>query len=64
MRHFLIAFLAALFGVTTLAAKTLDVYLIDVEGGKALLIVSPVGESMLIDAGFPGSRDIETESRR
>ncbi|MBZ5622588.1 MAG: MBL fold metallo-hydrolase [Acidobacteriia bacterium] len=36
------------------AAKTLDVYDIDVEGGKSVLIVSPSGESMLIDAGWPG----------
>ena len=31
--------------------------LIDVEGGQATLVVSPSGESMLIDAGFPGARD-------
>jgi len=36
------------------AAKTLDVYDIDVEGGKCVLIVSPSGESMLIDVGWPG----------
>lgn len=33
---------------------TLDMIAIDTEGGKALLILSPAGESMLIDAGFPG----------
>jgi len=32
---------------------TLDVYVIDTEGGKSLLVVSPAGESMLVDAGFP-----------
>jgi competence protein ComEC len=37
------------------AAKTLDMYAVDVEGGKALLIVSPSGQSMLLDAGNPGS---------
>jgi len=36
------------------AAKTLDVYDIDVEGGKSVLIVSPSGESMLFDVGWPG----------
>jgi competence protein ComEC len=36
------------------AAKTMTVYFIDVEGGQATLIVSPEGESMLIDAGWPG----------
>ena len=36
------------------AAKPLDVYLIDVEGGKCVLVVSPSGESLLYDAGWPG----------
>jgi beta-lactamase superfamily II metal-dependent hydrolase len=36
------------------AAKTLDIYFIDVEGGQATLIVSPSGESLLVDAGWPG----------
>lgn len=39
------------------ATKTLDIYFIDVEGGAATLIVTPLGESMLIDSGFPGDRD-------
>ena len=42
---------------TLLGAETLDMIIIDTEGGKALLIVSPAGESMLIDAGFPGYND-------
>ncbi len=45
--------LAVLFASILPAAKTLDVYVIDVEGGKSVLIVSPAGESMLIDAGWP-----------
>ena len=36
------------------AAKTLEMYVIDTEGGKALLLISPSGQSMLIDGGFPG----------
>jgi hypothetical protein len=39
------------------AADTLDMCVIDTEGGKALLIVSPAGQSMWIDAGFPGYKD-------
>src|ERR1700716_3437704 len=39
------------------ASKTLDIYFIDVEGGAATLIVTPLGESLLIDTGFPGERD-------
>jgi competence protein ComEC len=37
--------------------RTLDIYFIDVEGGAATLIVTPLGESLLIDSGFPGDRD-------
>jgi beta-lactamase superfamily II metal-dependent hydrolase len=33
---------------------TLDIYFIDVEGGQSTLVVTPRGESLLIDAGFPG----------
>jgi competence protein ComEC len=39
------------------APKGLDIYFIDVEGGAATLIVTPAGESLLIDTGFPGERD-------
>jgi competence protein ComEC len=35
----------------------LDIYWIDVEGGAATLIVTPLGESVLIDTGNPGHRD-------
>jgi competence protein ComEC len=37
---------------TTLSARSLDIYFIDVEGGQATLIVTPAGESLLIDAGY------------
>ncbi len=33
--------------------KRLDFYFIDVEGGAATLIVTPQGESLLIDSGYP-----------
>ncbi len=36
------------------AAKNLEVYFIDVEGGQATLVVPPGGDSLLIDAGWPG----------
>lgn len=32
---------------------TLDIYFIDVEGGAATLLVTPAGESILIDSGYP-----------
>jgi beta-lactamase superfamily II metal-dependent hydrolase len=58
----LIAPLAALLGAAP-PARSLDIYTIDVEGGKSVLIVSPSGESMLIDVGWPSSanRDASTE---
>jgi len=45
------------FTSITAQARTLDVYWIDVEGGAATLIVTPAGESVLIDTGNPGERD-------
>jgi beta-lactamase superfamily II metal-dependent hydrolase len=58
MRLVLAVLLSTLFASVLPAAKTLDVYTIDVEGGKSVLIVSPSGETMLFDAGWPalGSR--------
>src|SRR4051812_23924873 len=38
-------------------SKTLDFYWIDSEGGGSTLIVTPAGESVLIDTGNPGGRD-------
>src|SRR3954449_6038287 len=36
------------------AAKNLEVYSIDVEGGQSTLMVSPSGESLLVDTGWAG----------
>jgi competence protein ComEC len=44
-------------GVSVAAArptKPLQIYFIDVEGGQATLVVSPAGQSLLIDTGWPG----------
>ena len=35
------------------ASKPLQVYFVDVEGGQSTLFVSPSGQSMLIDTGWP-----------
>jgi len=35
-------------------ARSLSIYFIDTEGGASTLIVTPAGESVLVDAGFPG----------
>ena len=34
--------------------QTLQIFFIDVEGGQATLFVTPAGQSMLIDTGWPG----------
>jgi competence protein ComEC len=34
-----------------------DLYFIDVEGGAATLLVTPAGESVLIDSGYPGNQN-------
>ncbi len=37
---------------TLASAKSLEIFFIDVEGGQSTLIVSPSGQSLLIDAGY------------
>jgi competence protein ComEC len=37
--------------------RSLEIYWVDVEGGAATLIVTPAGEAVLVDTGFPGGRD-------
>jgi beta-lactamase superfamily II metal-dependent hydrolase len=46
---FMVAGAAALSA--EVAPRTLDIYRIDVEGGAATLVVTPSGESMLVDTG-------------
>jgi beta-lactamase superfamily II metal-dependent hydrolase len=47
--------LAANAAAQTRASKSLQIYVVDVEGGNATLIVSPTGESLLIDTGNPSN---------
>ena len=41
--------------VTAQMRRTLEIYLVDVEGGNATLFVAPSGESLLIDTGNGGA---------
>jgi beta-lactamase superfamily II metal-dependent hydrolase len=62
LKHLLAAltvFVAPLAASAEDARRGLDIHFIDTEGGAATLIVSPAGESVLIDCGNPGSRDPE-----
>jgi len=54
---------AALAAAQTRTARTLDIYVVDVEGGNATLFVSPSGGSMLMDAGNGGAGAVRDASR-
>jgi competence protein ComEC len=60
-----LAALLAASALTLCAAKPLDIYFIDVEGGQATLVVTPAKQSLLIDAGWPGlnGRDADRIAR-
>src|SRR6516162_3330952 len=52
------AFVATPFAQTP-ASKGLTVYVIDTEGGKAALWITPSGQTVLEDSGNPGGRDTD-----
>ncbi|MBM3728625.1 MAG: MBL fold metallo-hydrolase [Acidobacteria bacterium] len=55
MRLFVPATLLFACAAGAQAAKNLDIFFVDVEGGQATLIVSPSGQSLLVDTGWPGN---------
>jgi beta-lactamase superfamily II metal-dependent hydrolase len=59
MRTVFVCFILFLAG--SVQAQSLHIYAIDVEGGKSTLYVSPSGESMLIDAGYAGNNNRDTD---
>src|SRR2546427_7085883 len=48
---------------TRAARTTLDIYVVDVEGGNAVLFVTPSGESVLIDSGNAGAGAVRDAER-
>src|SRR6266540_7185131 len=60
----LMAFVLALMPMAISSAqapandKALDIYFIDTEGGQATLYRSPSGETLLVDTGNAGERDL------
>lgn len=68
MRMWLVALIAVALAASspnaqTDSSKTLDIYVIDVEGGNATLFVSPAGESLLIDSGNAGAAAVRDAER-
>ena len=64
VRTFTVALLVAVVALAgtasgQVARHTLDIYLVDTEGGKATLFVTPAGQTVLIDTGNPGARDLD-----
>jgi competence protein ComEC len=54
-----LALVATIATAQNQSSKTLDMYVVDTEGGHAVLYVSPSGESLLEDTGNPGGRDTD-----
>ena len=54
---------AVVVSAQTRPARTLDIYVVDVEGGNATLFVSPTGGSLLMDAGNGGAGAVRDASR-
>ena len=56
-RFVLLLFASLTAGVLAQAQRPLEIYWIDVEGGASTLIVTPQGESVLMDTGYAGLGD-------
>jgi competence protein ComEC len=54
MKYPVVALYLLLASSAARAAQNLNVYFIDTEGGQSTLLVSPSGETMLVDTGWPG----------
>ena len=55
--------IAASTAVLRAQTRTLNIYVVDVEGGNATLFVSPSGESLLIDTGNAGAAAVRDAER-
>src|SRR5262245_31745526 len=59
----LAALLTGAYGAAAQTRTTLDIYVVDVEGGNATLFVPPSGESVLIDTGNTGDGAVRDAER-
>jgi beta-lactamase superfamily II metal-dependent hydrolase len=55
----MVAFIVAAPAAQQKSTKPLEIYVVDTEGGKADLWVTPSGQTLLIDTGNPGERDTD-----
>jgi beta-lactamase superfamily II metal-dependent hydrolase len=55
MRWTLVFLMAGALSLPAANRKNLEISFIDTEGGQATLLVTPSGESLLVDAGWPGN---------
>lgn len=60
MKALLVCTLMLLLVSVASAADTLDIYVLDTEGGKAVILTTPDRQTMLIDAGYPMQNDRDT----
>src|SRR6202140_3396350 len=58
-----VVFPASVAVAQTRTANTLDIYVIDVEGGNAVLFAAPSGESVLVDTGNGGDGAVRDAGR-
>lgn len=68
MKHFsaaaLLFSLSLLVSPASAASSDLTAYFIDVEGGQSTLFITPSGQSVLIDTGFPGENNADRDAKR
>jgi beta-lactamase superfamily II metal-dependent hydrolase len=60
MKALFVCALPFLIASAVAAADTLDIYVLDTEGGKAVIVMTPEGQTMFIDAGYPMQNDRDT----
>lgn len=61
MNAFAACAFACLLTSAEAAGDTLDIYVVDTEGGKAMIVRTPDGETLLVDAGYPTPDDRDTQ---
>jgi competence protein ComEC len=61
MRFWVVLFLTFMGVAPLWGGDTLELFVVDTEGGKALIVVTPERESLLVDAGYPRNDERDTD---